>query len=161
MMAARDYLVDDERFVFARRVVTRSGSLAEDHDSLSEDDFIAASERGDFLLHWSAHGLHYGLPMVLSDALNAGRHVIANISRGAIFDAERVCRKVIVLNVTADPQIRAARMANRGRESEAAILARLSREAPLKANHAQIIDIENNGEIADANAKFIATLQGL
>lgn len=160
-MAAKSALIDDAKFVFARRVVTRESSPAEDHGTMSQAAFAAAVEQGEFLLHWAAHGLYYGLPIGLKDHLCEGRHVIANISRGALPDAEKACGNVLVLNVTARPEIRAKRMAQRGRETEAAILARLAREKPIQASHALIIDVENNGTIEEAASHFIATLQGL
>ena len=55
--------LDPSRFVFARRTITRpSGAPGEDHLACSETEFERARSRGDFLITWQAHGLHYGLP---------------------------------------------------------------------------------------------------
>lgn len=161
MMAAQSALTADNGFVFARRTVTRESSPAEDHDTMSEADFSATIERGGFLLHWQAHGLLYGLPIELADRLAQGYHVVANISRGSIINAEIACRNVVVIHVTARPETRAMRIAQRGRESEEAILARISREAPLTTNRSRVIEISNEGSFEEGAAKLIATLRGL
>src|ERR1043166_3202196 len=50
---------------FPRRVVTREASSSEDNAQLSIDDFQQALARGDFAMHWEAHGHHYGLPRAI------------------------------------------------------------------------------------------------
>lgn len=160
-MAARNALTTDERFVFARRIVTRESSAAEDHDTMSEADFLVNIERGGFLLHWQAHGLHYGLPIELADRLAQGCHVVANISRGSITDAETACHNVVVIHVTASPAIRAMRIAQRGREREDDILARMRREAILATGRSRIIELSNEGTFEEGAAKLIATLRDL
>lgn len=160
-MAARTALSGDDRFIFARRVVTRDSSASEDHDTLTDTEFSETAKAGGFLLHWSAHGLRYGLPITLAEHLARGRNVVANISRSSITDAESVIPRIIVLNITARPETRVARMAMRGREDADAILARIAREAPLHAKRAHIINIANDGTLEDAAVRFIATLQGL
>jgi ribose 1,5-bisphosphokinase len=161
IMAARSALAADDGFVFARRTVTRESSAAEDHSTMSEAEFSATIQRGGFLMHWQAHGLHYGLPIELADCLAQGCHVVANISRGSIIDAETACRNVVVIHVTARPEVRAMRIAQRGRESEEAILARMNREAAITTSRSRIIEIINEGSFDEGAAKLIATLRGL
>ena len=43
--------------------------------------------KGAFVLSWCAHGLAYGVPREISKALEEGRCVIANVSRGVIAEA--------------------------------------------------------------------------
>ena len=61
--AARTALAGDGRFVFPRRIITRSASRWEDHDTLDEAQFSAALAAGQFAAHWRAHGLYYALPV--------------------------------------------------------------------------------------------------
>lgn len=161
LMAARTALYDDERFVFARRIVTRSASDAEDHDTLSVPEFISSRAQNGFLIDWSAHGLLYGLPRNLLNNLAQGQHVIANISRSSIQDIETLCDNVTVIHITASPDIRAQRIATRGRETEDAIRERIAREAPLQVRRAHIIEIRNDGSFDEAKEIFIATLRAL
>ena len=84
---ARIAFRDDPDMVFARRIVTRT-AVAEDHETMDEAAFARAERDGAFLLSWRAHGLCYGLPAQLRDVLDAGRTVVANVSRGVIGEAE-------------------------------------------------------------------------
>ena len=78
-------LLPPGEFIFARRVITRQAvAHTEDHDSCSEADFLLREQKGDFLITWQAHGLMYGLPASLRDAIASGVHVIANGSRNMI-----------------------------------------------------------------------------
>ena len=63
---ARRALSDDDTYVFARRTITRpKGSGGEDHEAENLAKFELRIEADDFLAHWNAHGLHYGLPTAL------------------------------------------------------------------------------------------------
>ena len=68
---ARAALAADDRFVFARRTITRSADAGgEDHLFVPPDAFARTREAGGFLASWSAHGLDYGLPIALADQLS-------------------------------------------------------------------------------------------
>jgi len=128
--AARRALASDGRFRFVRRVITRPADPGgEDHEPITE----AAFAQRDFALQWQAHGLHYGIPADIATDVMAGLVVVANVSRAIIADAaERF--PVSVIEVTAPPQILAARLAGRGREAAADITARLTRNMPMPAS---------------------------
>ena len=82
---ARARLAGRDDVCFARRIVTRAADATlEDHDTLSPEAFAERAARGDFALHWRAHGLCYALPACVDEALAAGRTVVANVSRGAV-----------------------------------------------------------------------------
>lgn len=162
MDAARTELSGDERFRFARRLITRPAMAgAEDHDSCDEAAFAEAEAAGEMALAWRAHGLSYGIPAAELAPIAAGAVVIVNISRGTIAEAERLAQRVVVLNITAPPAVLAKRLAARGRESEADIAARLAREAPLTAEHARIVTILNDRSVAEAASDLVALLRGL
>jgi ribose 1,5-bisphosphokinase len=55
---------------------------------VSLDTFRKALARGDFTIHWEAHGHRYALPRAIDDDIRAGRIVIANVSR-TVIDAMR------------------------------------------------------------------------
>lgn len=159
MTAARAAYRDDDTVLFVRRVITRAALPgAEDHDTLTDDDFAATEAAGGFALAWRAHGLAYGIPSSIGAALDAGRMVIANTSRGVIAAAEALGAPVTVVNVTAAPEILAERIARRGRESAADIAARLKREAPITARTATVIDVLNDGTLDEGAARFLAAL---
>lgn len=113
---AKAELAGDARFVFPRRVVTREAVAAlEDHDSVAPEVFAAEQARGAYALDWQAHGLSYGLPISLEAAMAEGRVVVANVSRHVVPAALTKYGNGHVLLVTARPEIRAARLAGRGR----------------------------------------------
>lgn len=159
MAAARAAHRGDPDMIFARRVVTRPALAgAEDHDTLEPAAFAAAEAAGAFALVWRAHGLAYGIPGAIRDALAAGRTVLVNVSRRVVAEAEDLGAPVAVLNVTAAPEILAERIARRGRESAAEIAARLKREAPIAARTARVIEVRNDGTLAAGEAAFLAAL---
>lgn len=160
--AARAAIGDDLRLLFARRVVTRaSHDLTEVHDSLTPAEFTAARVDGAFLLSWEAHGLAYGIPIQTAAALGRAQVVVANVSRTAIVAAECAVERVVVLHVTAPPEILAQRIAARGREPVSDIAARLARQAPLVADRAEIIEIVNDGSLEAAAQRLTAELRRL
>lgn len=122
--------LNENEFVFARRVITRAADAGgEVHESCSEEHFVRREAAGEFLVSWQAHGMRYGIPGHLVGELAAGRHVIANGSRGAAaLLAERVANLVVV-EIDAPAEIIAARLDARGRESAEEIAKRLSRAA--------------------------------
>lgn len=162
MEAARAGLDSDPRYRFARRLITRLAMAgAEDHDSCDEAGFREIEAQGGLALSWRAHGLSYGIPAAELSGVGSGAVVIVNVSRAAIAAAERLAERVVVLNITAPAAVLARRLAARGRESEADIAARLKREAPLRAERAEIVTILNDRSIAEAAGQLLAVLRAL
>ena len=158
--AARHELGADPRFVFPRRIITREAVAAlEDHDSVSPEAFERLARDGAFALNWQAHGLSYGIPRTILDALAAGRVVIVNGSRAIAETACRTIPQTRILLVEATPAVRAARLATRGRESAAEIAKRLEREVPDVLPDA--IRIDNSGGLAAGTASFLAAVRSL
>jgi ribose 1,5-bisphosphokinase len=124
---ARAELGGRDDLVFARRVISRTSGAGEDNEAISPEDFARRARAGAFLLHWQAHGLNYGLPVNLLDHLRAGHSVIANLSRGALSAARRIGVPLLVIEITASPEVLAERLGQRGREGPADQQARLER----------------------------------
>ncbi|MFH2016710.1 MAG: phosphonate metabolism protein/1,5-bisphosphokinase (PRPP-forming) PhnN [Pseudomonadota bacterium] len=156
---ARDR-VDSERTFFVRRIVTRAAdSAAEDHDTMSCEAFAAAEADGAFALCWKAHGLDYGLPAGVDAAIRDGRAVVANVSRAVLPLLRQRYRHVVPVHVFADPDILAARIARRGRESGEAIAARVSRDPGISLAGNDIVRIDNGGELTVAVDRFVAAIE--
>jgi ribose 1,5-bisphosphokinase len=124
---AKAACTDDMNIVFPRRVVTREASSSEDNESLSPDAFQRALQQGAFAMHWEAHGHCYALPKAIDDDIRAGRTVIVNVSRMVVEAIRRSYADVVVVSITAPPQILAERLATRARSSDGQIEARLRR----------------------------------
>lgn len=143
----------DGRVLFVRRVITRAADrIGEDHRPMSMAEFEAARQDGQFAVHWRAHGLGYGIPAGVDAHLGAGGVAVANGSRAALpLFAERY-RNLKVVHVTAQPDILAARLAARGRESQTAILERLGRagDPRLAEPPAGSVTIDNSGDLDTA-----------
>ncbi|MDB5656818.1 MAG: phnN [Tardiphaga sp.] len=153
--AGKDTLIDlaraacagDDRVVFARRVVTREASGFEDNEQLTPEAFRQALGRDAFVVHWQAHGLSYALPGRVRDDVRAGRTVVANISRSVVARLREDYADVVVVAVTAPPDVLAARLLARGRVSDGPIAQRLQRSA---ADIVPDVTIRNVGDPAVA-----------
>ncbi|MET3908998.1 ribose 1,5-bisphosphokinase [Bradyrhizobium sp. S3.3.6] len=119
--------VDDHDIVFPRRIVTRESSADEDNMAMSPDEFRGAREHGDFAVHWDAHGHSYALPLEINDDIRAGRAVVANVSRTVIGTLRQVYANVVVVAITAPPDVLAQRLAARARHSDGNLAERLAR----------------------------------
>ncbi|WP_454617439.1 phosphonate metabolism protein/1,5-bisphosphokinase (PRPP-forming) PhnN [Bradyrhizobium cenepequi] len=124
---AKAACAEDGNIIFARRVITRASSASEDNDEVSAEGFADALARGDYAVHWEAHGHCYALPRAVDDDVRAGRAVIANVSRTVISAARRAYANVVVVQITAPPNVLAERLAMRGRASDGRIEHRLGR----------------------------------
>jgi thymidine phosphorylase len=156
---AQKALAGDPRYVFARRVITRPpDARGEDHVAASGEDFAAGRAGGGFMLSWRAHGAEYGIPAGLADALEAGRHVVANVSRGIIAEALAAFPPVQVIEVTAPFEQRVERLLGRGREPAAAIGDRLARRPAPLPDGAAVVTVVNDGLLEEGTARFLAAL---
>ncbi|MFT4119024.1 phosphonate metabolism protein/1,5-bisphosphokinase (PRPP-forming) PhnN [Bradyrhizobium sp.] len=135
---AREACVDDHEIVFPRRVVTRESSADEDNVALGPDEFRRARERGDFAVHWDAHGHSYALPRGIDDDIRAGRAVVANVSRTVIGALRKAYANVVVVAITAPPDVLAQRLAARARHSDGNLADRLARSVDDASAHADV-----------------------
>ncbi|PXA97804.1 phosphonate metabolism protein/1,5-bisphosphokinase (PRPP-forming) PhnN [Nostoc sp. 3335mG] len=159
MSYARERLGDAISVV--RRVVTRpADGGSEDHASLSEAAFLAAEGRGEFALSWEAHGLHYGLPVSLDRELGEGRVVVANLSRALIPALLRRYPTALVVEVVAEPEVIAERLAGRGREDAGEIQRRMDRSVGVRLP-ASTVRIDNSGALDVAGEQFVGLLRDL
>lgn len=150
---------DREDVVFVRRIITRDTAAGgEDHDGVSEAEFEALEQAGRFAVSWAAHGLRYGIPSETRDAVEKGRTVIANGSRSALSLFKAAYPSLIVINVTARPEVLASRLEQRGRESRQEILRRLERSSLLVEGDYRVITIDNSGSVEEAGRAMVEAL---
>lgn len=158
----RERLADNRRFAFPRRIITRPNvplpGGAEVHEEMSEAEFLLARDRGEFALSWQSHGLHYGIPMAVVREIAAGRVVVANVSRTVVPAAAEIVARRLVVNVTAPPDILAARLARRGRETRPEIASRVARAVELNLAGADFAEIRNTGSIEDGVGMLMTLL---
>ena len=157
---AAERLSEDEGVDFVRRVITRpcDGS-SEIHDTLADAAFDEAKASGAFALTWEAHGLKYGIPASVDDAIANGRVAIANGSRSAIPVLRERYANVAVVEITARPEILAERLASRARESRGEVLARLARAGAIELSRPGVVSIDNSGPREIAGERFVAIVR--
>ncbi|MBY5720927.1 phosphonate metabolism protein/1,5-bisphosphokinase (PRPP-forming) PhnN [Rhizobium leguminosarum] len=156
--AGKDRLIDHakralsgkDRVRFVQRVITRPLSAGEVHAPMEVTDFKNSAGNGAFALHWAAHGLHYGIPTHIDDWLRAGDVVVANGSRAMLASARQRYPQVRIVNVTAPMDILAERLVARGRESLEDVRERLNRGEQHPVEGADVIHIDNSGQLSVA-----------
>ena len=157
---ARAACIDDGNVVFPRRVVTREASAFEDNEQVSFEAFRQARSQGDFAVHWEAHGHCYALPRAIDDELRAGRTVVANVSRTVIDAMRRAYADVVVVSITAPPEILAERLAKRARSSDGQIADRLNRAVDGVAA-APDVTITNVGDVEHHARELVQIIKGV
>lgn len=135
----------------ARRIITRpTDAGGEDFEGVTATEFAHRRAAGQFALEWDAHGLSYAIPR----ALPPGDVVLMNLSRRVLADAAQAFPGLAVIHITARPEVLAARLAARGRETGTDIAARIARDAPPMTPGLCITTIDNSGALGDALAAF-------
>lgn len=144
-----------------RRVITRpEGEEGEDFDRVSIEIFEQMVLDGAFALHWSAHGLHYGIPIEIEDQRQTANALLVNLSRSVLLNAQVVFGDLIVISLTADPEVLAQRLFVRGRESTSDQARRLGRAGMLLPDGLnRVIEIDNSGPLEVTIDAILAGLQ--
>lgn len=145
--------------LLARRRITRDAQAGgEPFVPLTAAAFDAQRAAGDFVLHWQAHGLRYGISATVEADMVAGHDVAMNLSRRVLDAAARHWPGLVVLSLTASAGVLAQRLAGRGREDAGAIAARLARPAPPLPPGLSVHVIDNSGPLAASVAAALAAL---
>ena len=154
---ARAACAGDSAVVFPRRVVTRAASQAEDNAQVTLDVFQQALAQGEFAMHWEAHGHCYALPRAIEDDIRAGRTVVVNASRTVTTEMRRTYADVVVVLVTAPPDVLAERLAMRARGSDGPIEQRLRRAVDEAVPDATIVNV---GAAEDHARRLVEIIKG-
>lgn len=144
-----------------RRMITRpAGEQGEDFDRVSVDAFQQMVKDNVFALHWTAHGLRYGIPASVDSLRQNADAVLVNLSRSVLLQAQEVFGDLIVISLTADPKVLAHRLSTRGRETAADQARRLERATtPLPEGLSRVIEIDNSGPLDQTTDAILLKLQ--
>ena len=156
---ARAACADDRNIVFPRRVITREASASEDNEEVSAGTFQETLARGEYAMHWEAHGHGYALPRVIDDEIRAGHTVVANVSRTVVAAMRRAYASVLVVSITAPPNVLAERLAMRGRGSDGRIEHRLHRTVD-EAAAAPDVTVVNTGSAEYHARQLVRIIRG-
>jgi ribose 1,5-bisphosphokinase len=159
MSYARKELAARDDVLFVRRTITRPADAgSEDHVPMTDVEFDAAIDRGEFSLTWAANGLRYGLPRAIEAHLGEGKPAIVNGSRAAWGILRQVFPTAVAVEIRVDRSILAQRLQSRGRESAQEIEARLARAAALEAGFEADLVIDNSGAMEHAGRALVGYL---
>lgn len=124
---ARAACAGNPGIVFPRRLVTREASAFEDNLQVDDETFERLLAEGALAVHWGAHGHRYALPRSVEDEIRASHTVVANVSRMVVDPLRQNYADVVVVAISAPPEVLAERLAARARGSDGAIEHRLAR----------------------------------
>ena len=156
LRALRERLQRDDRIVVAHRYITRAADENEASVALSADEFHRRVDLGCLALHWNSHGLHYGIGVEIEQWLAQGIKVVVNGSREYLPQAVARYPHLCVVHVRVKPEVLAARLRQRGRESDEGIARRLARATqPFDVPPGcRVVEIDNSGDLADSADAF-------
>jgi len=144
-----------------RRVITRPEEAG--GEAFTGVDLVAFERieaAGGFALSWRAHGLAYGIPAGIEGLRAGAQGVLVNLSRGVLTEAQARFPGLIVLSLTADPEVLAQRLAERGREDAEDRARRLTRAAaPLPEGLHRVVTLDNSGALEATVTAALALLQ--
>ena len=156
---AKAACADDRTVVFPRRVITREASASEDNEEVSIGAFQEALARGEYAMHWEAHGHCYALSRAMEDEIRSGRTIVANVSRTVIGAARRAYADVVVVLITAPPNVLAERIAMRARSSDGMAENRLRRTVE-DASAVPDVTIVNTGSAEYHARQLVRIIKG-
>ena len=150
----------DPSLHLVRRTITRAPELGgEDYEAVSVAAFNEMATGGQFVVHWGAHDLQYGIPASIQTVLAGGQSCLANFSRTALLAGDAAFDRFCVLNITAKPETLASRLKLRDRESEAQIAKRLAQATKPLPDGLNVMTISNDGALDDTVANALSLLQ--
>jgi ribose 1,5-bisphosphokinase len=161
LLRGAQLLLMSSGFRFPRRWITYPDDRGEDHIPVTAAEFEQAVARGLLALHWSAHGLRYGIPTSIDADLAEGYHVIANVSRSVVDAARTRYCNLRVAAITAPEDVVRARLIGRGRESDAEIELRIERAWALTVAGPDVAEFINAAPVPGVLDEFGTFLRRL
>lgn len=149
MNYCRSELNGEPQIIFAHRYITRPVNAgAENHIYLTEEEFQSRQMLGLFALNWQSHGWHYGIGIEIDSWLEKGLIVVVNGSREYLPAALQKYPEMQPILIEADTELIKERLYTRGREDVESIAKRIARNEEFHLQHANLIHIANNTELA-------------
>ncbi|MBN4664527.1 phosphonate metabolism protein/1,5-bisphosphokinase (PRPP-forming) PhnN [Pandoraea nosoerga] len=146
--------------LFAHRYITRAPAHGENHIALTHAEFAQRRALGCFALDWESHDCRYGVGVEIDAWMAAGANVVVNGSRAFLGRAvRRYGERLHLVEVRVDPQVRALRLARRGRETGDALHKRVThRVAWTPPDGVPLTVVSNDGALAEAGDRLVAVL---
>lgn len=158
---AREQLSASRWFRFLRRVITRPEEAGgEDHIAATDEEFDDILSVGGFLHHWEAHGLRYGIPADALDDLGRGVNVVLNTSRNELEAFQEKVSNVVVVYISASPEVVEKRLRARARETDEEIARRLARIVERPTAFDGALELLNDSTVERGVEKLIDVIAG-
>ena len=157
------HLAEQNNIHWVKRTITRvTDPNGEAHESVTTEEFERLRADDAFSLVWHANQLDYGIRHIELAGIKQGCWVFLNGSREYLSEAAKKFPGLSIVHITADRQIIAERLIQRGRESADLIASRLARQAEVDIPlGSQYIEIFNNSTIELAGQQLIDSLCNL
>lgn len=147
-------------FYFPKRWITRD--RADDHEdyySVTTEEFETKLKNGDFTVWWESYGFLYGIDQEIYRHLTVGRNILLNVSRKVVPELVMRFPETTVVLIMATPELVAARLTGRGRDTGHEIEERLKRAERYRNFSLSDVTIRNDGNLATVGNKFIAKIE--
>ncbi|MCI3206286.1 MULTISPECIES: phosphonate metabolism protein/1,5-bisphosphokinase (PRPP-forming) PhnN [Pandoraea] len=150
----------DVPVLFAHRYITRPPSEGENHVALSHGEFALRHSLGCFALDWESHDCRYGIGIEIDAWLAAGANVVVNGSRAFLTQVvARYSERLHLVEIRVDPEVRAQRLASRGRETGDALDKRVAHSVSWTPPDGIPLSVfSNDGALAEAGERLIGLL---
>ena len=157
---AREIVNKNKCLYFSPRYVTRPSGDGHDDLAISREAFAHYKASGEFALDWEAHGMFYGVSVVIDQQLKLDKTVVVNGSRAHLAIALSKYPAMTVVLITLPREVAQARLSARAREDAAAIAARLARAPDMEVPATQLVTIDNSGPLEHATQALTRVLIG-
>jgi len=157
MNYARTHINGSLPLLFAHRYITRAAKEGnENHVYISPEEFTLRRDKGLFAIHWTSHGLYYGIGKEIDTWMDIGFSVVVNGSRQYLPAAVECYPNIVTVVIEADPEVIRQRLENRGRETAVEIQQRIQRQPAITTTATGCISIRNNGPLEEAGNALVA-----
>ena len=145
----------------ARRSITRpEDGGTENHEPLTEKQFVDLETAGAFAMCWHANGLHYGIRHTELAPMTKGYWVLVNGSRAYVPTLRRDWPGASVLHIQAPQDVVRNRLLARGREKGADLEARIRRSQELSATRSPgDMELVNAGSLELSGYELLALME--
>jgi ribose 1,5-bisphosphokinase len=157
---ARARLAGHPGIVFAHRYITRPAAAGgENHIALTDAEFDTRLAGGLFAMHWTSHGLRYGIGKEINLWLAKGLTVVLNGSRAYLGGAAAIYPGLTPVLIEVAPEILRQRLLARGRETPVDVERRIERTGALvSTDHPDSVCIRNDADLETAGHAFVDLL---
>jgi ribose 1,5-bisphosphokinase len=157
LRCVRQCLPPEAPIRFSTRYITRPEEQdREKHIAVTTAEFKRLLRNGCFAMHWTSHGLQYGIGTEIYRWLEDGLNVVVNGSREYFDQAARTHPNIVPILIIVSERLLRQRLLQRGRESLEEIEERLARAHGFDGvvKHPRLITIDNSGLLEEACEKL-------